>query len=210
MCCGCNECPDECSFDVEVSVDDTVGTGTLAAIPTACDSCEAVSVADVVFFGDNTIAINVQGGTNIPLGTGAASETVSGGGVSYTRSARIDIYFECVFQSKKRKVLAVLETNDLKATEPFYAGIGFQKRQSLRILYSLTVELGCADAIDDITAVGSLSGVTINGTDYPWTVEDYVDVCEELDGNLEYQPCGDYLTPDIPEVTVTLSKRAGC
>lgn len=209
VCCGCNECPNDCSFDVDVSVDDTLGTATESVSPASCTTCNESASNPVDYSGDTVTASAYNGGSGTG-GFGRADEYESAGGVAYTRAASITVNIDCDFSTKKRIVEATLIVSDSQNTDPFTPGIGFQKRQTLDIVYSLLADIGCADAIDDITVVGDLSGVTINGTSYSWTVDSYVDVCEELDGSNVYQPCGDYLTPNVPEVTVTFSKRAGC
>jgi hypothetical protein len=130
--------------------------------------------------------------------------------VSYSRFGSIVVGVVCDFSSKKWKVTALLAAQSFQATEPFYAGIGFQKTQQTDANYFAEVEIGCADVTDEIIVVGDEDGVTINGTLYSWTVDSYTESCTELDGNLDPQACADYLPIVIPEVTVAFSRRAGC
>lgn len=209
VCCGCDSCPNDCAFDVDVSVDDTLGTATESVAPASCTTCSE-SATNPVAYGSDTVTAAAYNSSSGIGGFGRADEYTSGGGVAYTRAASITVNIFCDIATKKRSVEVALFVQDSQNTDPFYPGIGFQKRQTLDVTYSIDAEIGCADVLDDITVVGDLDGVTINGTLYSWTVDSYVDVCEELDGSYVYQPCTDYLTPNVPEVTITFSKRAGC
>lgn len=209
VCCGCSECPNLCAFDAESSLEDSVGTSTVSAVPTSCTGCGTVSEADQQLYGSNVASTTAEVGTSL-IGTGRADESTSGGGVSYTRFGSVSVNAVCNFSSKKWKITALLAAQSFQATDPFYAGIGHQKTQQTDAYYSLEVEIGCADAVDEIIVVGDGDGVTINGTAYSWTVDSYVESCTELDGNLDPQACEDYLPIVIPEVTVTFSRRAGC
>ena len=215
VCCGCNECPNYCSFNVESSLDDSVGTSTVTATPASCTGCATVSESDSQTYGSNTAVTNASVGPGSGVssglsGTGRADESTSGGGVSYSRFGSIVVGVVCDFSSKKWKVTALLAAQSFQATEPFYAGIGFQKTQQTDANYFAEVEIGCADVTDEIIVVGDEDGVTINGTLYSWTVDSYTESCTELDGNLDPQACADYLPIVIPEVTVAFSRRAGC
>lgn len=217
VCCApqevCSGCPDNCSFEVETSLDDAIGTSSVTATPTNCSDadCDDAFEADNQFYGSNTASTtaNISPSGNIN-GSGRADEYVSGGGVSYSRFGSISMGLECEFGTNKWKVGLLLFAQSFQATEPFYPGIGFQKIQQTDAAYYLELEIGCADAIDDIAVVGDGDGVTINGTFYSWIVDSYTESCTELDGNLDPQPCADYLPVVIPEVTVTVSRRAGC
>jgi hypothetical protein len=174
-----------------------------------------VSDIDLQYYGSNTAQTGATnsfnfGGTTGLSGSGRADESTSGGGVQYTRFGSIVVSVVCELGSKKWKVTALLSAQSFQATDPFYAGIGFQKTQQTDAYYSIEVEIGCADVTDEITVVGDGDGVTINGTLYSWTVDDYTESCTELDENLDPQACEDYLPIVIPEVTVAFSRRAGC
>lgn len=177
--------------------------------PADCDTSCGEAESNQTDVADGYVIAAVSKET-VMQGYSAVNENTSAGGVNYSRAVVLFIDIECVGVDLQWQALAVLSVNDYEETEPFYSGIGPQKRKTLDIYYSKVVKLGCASAIDDITAVASLSGVTINGTAYSWDVTTYSEVCEELDGNLEYQPCTDYLEPNVQELTVTFSKIAGC
>lgn len=212
-CCGCRSCPDECSFDVDTSVDDDLGTATASVSPDACDTCDDVATNPVEYSGNFVTASAYNSGGGQIGGFGRVDETASAGGTSFSRGNSIVVNVTCVPTSPnvyKRIVEVALAVIQFRSEEPFYAGVGFQKLQALYITYFLEAEIGCADVIDDIVVVADLDEVVINGTSYSWSVIEYVDSCQELDENLDYQPCSDFLTPNVPEVTVSFSKRAGC
>lgn len=213
-CCanGCDACPSICAFDFEISIDDAVGSHSYTLSHSDCADPCTDSVYDQATIGNDylTIAANY-----LPIGAGVTGygrvdETDSSGGVGYTRGVSITGTIECDPATKKWVGTFSLDVSDFESTDPFYSGIGFQKEKTLVIQYSATAELGCADATSSVTAVADGSGVTIAGTSYSWTVNSYAETCKELDGSQQYQPCVDYLAPAIPEVTFTLSKRAGC
>lgn len=209
VCCGCLSCPEECSFDVEVDVSDSLGTGSASVSPASCVSCSEVDT-NVATGGGNSITSSAYNSASGIGGFGRADENLSGPAATYTRSATVTINLGCDPDTKRRIVEASLFVQDSFLVNPFYPGVGFQKRQTLDISYEANIDIGCADSIDSITAVGDINGVTVNGTSYSWTVLTYDEVCEQLDANQQYQPCLDYLSPDVPEVTVAFQKRAGC
>lgn len=210
VCCGCNECPGYCPFSVEAEVADSLGNASASMTPANCTTdCGQDELVQEDFDDDYVVAAVSKDGLVIQ-GYSSATETTSGGGVTYSRSVVLYINFECVGFDFQWQATAVLSVNDYEETEPLYSGIGPQKRKTLTVNYTMVETIGCADVIDDITAVADLSGVTINGTSYAWTVNSYSEVCEELDENLVYQPCTDYLQPNVQTLTVSISKLAGC
>lgn len=212
VCCGCNECPGLCPFSVEADVVDSVGNASASMTPAGCTTdCGEDQYVQEENGNDYVVAaVNKSSGNGVMQGYSSVQETNSSGGVTYTRSVVLFIDFQCVGFDFQWQATAVLTVSDFEETEPFYSGIGAQKRKSLNLGYSVTQLIGCADSVDDITAVANLSGVTINGTSYSWTVNSYSEVCEELDENLVYQPCEDYLEPNVQTLTVVISKLAGC
>jgi hypothetical protein len=210
-CCAtdCETCPPYCSFNVESSLDDSVGTSNVSATPSDCVTCNE-SEADFQSYGSNSAQTTGSVSGSGMSGSGRADESTSGGGVQYSRFGSIVASVECNFATKKWVVTVLLSGQSFQATDPFVSGVGFTKVQQTDALYSVEQQLGCAESVDEIEVVADEDGVTINGTTYSWVVDSFTESCIELDGNQDYQPCADYLPLVIPEVTVSFSRRGGC
>lgn len=210
-CCdpGCESCPDYCAFDLDIECDDTVGSNNVTLDRGSCTGPCSDTVTDTATFGSNSVTVTASYGSGV-VGFGRVDESTSSGGVNYTRAASITATITCDAATKKWELNLALVENDFQSTDPFYSGVGFQKKQQLDLVYSIDVELGCADKVNLIEIEADGSGATVDGTFYNWTVVSYAEACEELDGNLVYQPCADYLSPNVPTVTFAFSRRAGC
>lgn len=196
---------------MEVSLVDSIGTSDISATPASCTGCLTANEIDVQFYGSNSAQTLAQ----LPMesgmvGSGRADEATSGGGVLYNRFGSIFYNVNCDVGSKKWKIIAQLAAGLFQATDPFVSGKGFQKVQQTDAEYNLEVLIGCADSTDEIIVIGDEDGVTINGILHSWVVNFYTEQCIELDENLDYQDCEDYLPIVIPTVTMTISRRAGC
>jgi hypothetical protein len=211
-CCapGCENCPDYCSFDLAIECDDTVGTNSITLDRGSCTGPCSDAVTDTATFGSDSVTVTASYGGGGVTGFGRADESTSSGGVAYTRASSISVTVTCDAVTKKWELNITLVESDSQNTDPFYSGIGFQKKQSLDLVYSIDLELGCADKVNLIEIEANGSGATVDGTFHNWSVVSYSETCEELDGSLVYQPCADYLSANVPTVTFTFSRRAGC
>jgi hypothetical protein len=194
---------------MSIDTQDTLGSNSITLDRGSCTGPCSDAVTNTATFGDDSVTVTASYGGGI-TGFGRADESNSSGGVGYTRAVSITATLTCDFSTKKWELNVTLVESDFQNTDPFYSGIGFQKKQTLDLVYSIDLELGCADKVNLVDVVADGDGVTVDGEFYDWQVISYSETCEELDGNNVYQPCGDYLAFNVPTVTFEFKRRTGC